>query len=342
MTTGCVPRSVAVAAVALLLGFGSARLAVAHDSGSDPNAPPTVTFEIEAPIDATSCASAPPTVTLLGLPIDLTHATFVAGRSHDGESEGEDDGESDDDEPMPMPPPAAMTCADLVVGNTLEVQLANDTAPLAATQVGPGHELELLGPIQMIDPNAQTLTLFGLTIDASHATAGGNCGGGGDDQGENESEDHWKHAPTPIDLTTLAVGQFAKVTLDPASLPTLVATRVDLQHVGNQMQVDLEDQDGNEVDDDANSVDVTVDQKATVAVQKMVHGVAKVRHVSRTLHFQMKTHGSFIVNGLANGRARIHVTRTTAGATSQGKGVAAVAPNQSNTVKLRLRPKRGK
>jgi hypothetical protein len=341
MTTRCVPRDLAVAAAVVLFGFGSARLAVAHDSGSEPNAPPPVTFEIEAPIDATSCASMPPTVTLLGLPIDLTHATFVVPRSDDGESEG-DDGEFDDDEPTPMPPPAAMTCADLVVGDTLEVQLVSDTAPLAATQVEPGHELELLGPIQMIDPNAQTLTLFGLTIDASTATAGRNCGGGGDDQGENESEHHWEHAPTPIDLTTLAVGQFVKVTLDPAKLPALVATRIDLQNAGNQMQVDLEDQDGNEVNDDADSVDVTVDQKATVAVQKMVHGVAKVRHVRRSLHFQMKTHGSFTVNGLANGRARIHVTRSTGGATSQGKGVAAVRPNQSNTVRLRLRPERGK
>ena len=334
MTTGHVPRNVVIAAAALLFGFGSARLALAHDSGSEPNAPPMMTFEIEAPIDATSCASMPPTATLLGLPIDLTNATFVAGHS--------DDGEDDGDEPTPMPPPAAMTCADLVVGDTLEVLLASDTAPLAATQVGPGHELELLGPIQMIDPNAQTLTVFGLTVDASTAAAGGNCGGGGDHQGGNESEDHWAHAPTPIDLTTLAVGQFVKVTLDPAKLPTLVATRVDLQHAGNQMQVDLEDQDGNEVNDDADSVDVTVDQKAVVAVQKMVHGVAKVRHVSRSLHFQMKTHGSFTVNGLANGRARIHVTRTTGGATSHGKGVATVRPNQSNTVKLRLRPLRGK
>jgi uncharacterized protein DUF5666 len=339
---------VAVAAVVVLFGLGSARLALAHHSasGSDPNAPPMMTFEIEAPIDATSCDSTPPTVTLLGVPIDLTNATFVAPPSHDGENEGDDDGE-DDDQPMPMPtpmpPPTPMTCADLVVGDTLEVLLVNDTAPLAATQVGPGHELELLGPIQMIDPNAQTLTLFGLTIDASTATAGRHCGGGGgDDQGENESEDHWMHAPTPIDLTTLAVGQFVKVKLDPAKLPMLVATTIDLQHTGNQMQVDLEDQDGNEVNDDADSVDVTVDQKATVSVQKMVHGVAKVRHVSRTLHFQMKTHGSFTVNGLANGKARIHVTRTMAGATSQGKGAASVRPDQSNTVKLRLRPVRGK
>jgi uncharacterized protein DUF5666 len=342
MTTRSLPWALAVASAVVGFGLAGARLAAAHDSGSDPNGPPMVTFEVEAPIDATSCDSTPPTVTLLGLPIDLTHATFVAPRSDDGENEGDDDGEWDDDGQQPMPPPAAMTCADLVVGNTLEALLVNDTAPLAATQVGAGHELELLGPIEMIDPNAQTLTLFGLTIDASSATAGRKCGGGGDDQGENESEGHWKHAPTPIDLTTLAVGQFVKVELDPAQLPMLVATSIDLQNAGNQMQVDLEDQDGNEVNDDADSVDVTVDQKSVVAVQKMVHGVAKTRRVSRSLHFQMKTHGSFTVNGLASGRARIHVTRSTGGSTSKGKGVASVQPNQSNTVSLRLRPAQGK
>jgi hypothetical protein len=337
MTTGSLVRGVAFAAAVVLLGLGGVRLAVAHDSASDPNAPPMVTFEIEAPIDATSCASTPPTVTLLGVPIDLTQATFIAPRPPD-DGEGEDDG----NQPAPMPLPTPPTCADLVVGNTLEVLLVNDTAPLAATQVGPGRELELLGPIQLIDPNAQTLTLFGLAIDASSATAGKHCGGGEDDQGENEVEPHWAHVSQPIDLTTLAVGQFVKVTLDPAKLPALVATTIDLQHTGNQMQVDLEDQDGNEVNDDGNSVDVTVDQKATVPVQKMVHGVAKIRHVTRTLHFQMKTHGSFTVNGLASGRARIHVTRTTAVGISKGKGSASVLPNQSNTVKLRLRAEHGK
>jgi hypothetical protein len=239
-----------------------------------------------------------------------------------------------------MPPP---TCADLMAGQIVEIGLVNDMPPLAATQVAPGQmgDVKLLGPIQMTDPNAQTLTVFGLVIDASMAVTGPHCGGGGgggDDQGEQESESHWFHPPTPIDLTTLAVGQFVKVRLDQTKLPALVATVIDVQNTGNQMEVEVEDQDGQEVDDGSDTMSVTVDQKATLPLQTTVHGVAKIRHVHRVMHFQMKSHGSFKVNGLATGKAKILVTRNASGTTSKGKGAAAVRANQTNSVKLKLKP----
>src|SRR5262249_48136771 len=161
---------------------------------------------------------------------------------------------------------------------------------------------------------------------------------GDDDQGENESEGHWGQPPMPIDLTTLAVGQFVKVKLDPTKLPMLVATVIDVQNTGNQMQVEVEDQDGQEIDDDADTMSVTVDQKATLPLQVTHHGVTKIRHVRRVMHFQMKTHGSFTVNGLAKGKAKIVVTRNASGKTSKGKGVAAVRPDQTNRVRLKLKP----
>ena len=66
---------------------------------------------IVAPIDATSCSSTPPTITVLGQAIDVSGAAIS----------GADD---------------ASGCAALVVGDIAAVQLAGSGAPLAATAVG--------------------------------------------------------------------------------------------------------------------------------------------------------------------------------------------------------------
>ena len=338
-----IPRHLALASLAALLGLGASSVG-AHESEpnepNDPNATP-VSFEIRGPIDALSCDTTPPTVTVLGLAIDTTHAVFAP-------APGSDDSENEDDDGMAPVPAPPMSCSDLAVGQNVAVQLVNDTAPLAATQLKVSRmgDVRLAGPIQMTDPNAQTLTLFGLTIDASSAVTGGfGCGeGGGGDQGDDgqdgnaQGEDHFQQPPTPVDLTQLGVGQFVVVRLDPTRLPALVATRIDLQSSGDEVEVELQDQDGQEVDDDSDSVQVTVDQKVTMMVQTTVHGVPKLKHMRRSLHFRMATNGSFSVRGLAKGRATIRVTRSVGGQSAAGHGVASVHPNQITSLKVRLRP----
>jgi hypothetical protein len=338
-----IPRRFALAALAALLG-ASASPVRAHESEpnepNDPNATP-VSFEVRGPIDALSCDTTPPTVTVLGLAIDTTHAVFAP-------APGSDDAENEDDDGMAPVPAPPMSCSDLAVGQGVAVQLVNDTPPLAATQLKGARmgDVRLAGPIQMTDPNAQTLTLFGLTIDASTAVTGGfGCGEGqgGDGQGEDaQGEDHFQQPPTPVDLTQLGVGQFVVVRLDPTRLPALVATRVDLQSSGDEVEVELQDQDGQDVEDGSDSVQVTVDQKVTMMVQTTVHGVPKLKHMRRALHFQMATNGSFSVRGLAKGRATIRVTRSVGGQSAAGRGVATVHPNQITSVKLRLRPVHGR
>lgn len=337
-----------IAAAALMLGIGASRV-WAHDSEpNEPNAPnaPAVSFAVRGPIDALSCATTPPTVTVLGLVIDTTHAVFAPAPGSDDSDNEDDDGMA----PVPAPP---MSCTDLAVGQSISVELVSDAAPLAATKIKLARtgDVRLAGPIQMTDPNAQTLTLFGLVIDASTAVTGGfGCGGGGEDgQGEDNQdgnaqggEDHDQHAPTPVDLTQLGVGQFVVVRLDPTRLPSLVATRIDLQSPGDEVHVELQDQEGQDVDDDADSVEVTVDQKVTMLVQTTRHGAPRIKHMRRTLHFQMATNGSFVLRGLAKGRAAIRVTRTVGGVTTVGRGVASVHPNQVTSVKLRLRLAHGR
>src|SRR5262245_29191158 len=91
--------------VALALLLTPASRAVAHEEGDS-------AITLRAPLDAADCAATPPTITVLGLAIDVSTATFGGGG----------DGEHDDDEDGGGTPPS---CTDLVVGQRVVVTLAS-------------------------------------------------------------------------------------------------------------------------------------------------------------------------------------------------------------------------
>src|SRR6266403_1851835 len=95
----------------------------AHEEGNS-------VITLRAPLDAADCTATPPTITVLGLTIDVSTATFGAGHGDSGNNQ--DDGENDDDQGGGGTPPS---CADLVVGQPVVVTFASDAAPLVATSV---------------------------------------------------------------------------------------------------------------------------------------------------------------------------------------------------------------
>ncbi len=88
------------AVAALTLGALPAHRAAA-DTGGDQES-----TAIVAPLDATDCSATPPTISLLGLTIDVSSADF-----------------------------GGASCTDLVVGQIVEVTLASSSPPLSATEV---------------------------------------------------------------------------------------------------------------------------------------------------------------------------------------------------------------
>jgi Domain of unknown function (DUF5666) len=276
--------------------------ALAHDESGD------VSVKINAPLDAVDCSATPPTVSVLTLNVDVTGATFESG-----EGEGDDDG--------------AGACAGLTTGSSAEVKLASDALPLTATEVSQEgddddeNSLALQAPVQAVDVGAKTITLLGLTIDASAATLEG-CDDD-DDQGSGQ----------PVDLTQILVGQILDVRLDPATLPSLVATRIRVKNFTNEVSVSLEDEHGQQVDDASD--DVAVDVTTTVRVKQTRPGKAS-RIVKKTLHLQFRAHGSFVVPGLPKGTATISIVRNSGGAQSAARRVVRVLPNKSRAVKVRL------
>ncbi len=92
---------VSVAAVAALtFGAFPARHVAADTDNEQSNT------EIVAPLDKADCSAQPPTITVLGLTIDVSSADF-----------------------------GGASCDTLVVGQVVEVTLAGTTPPLAATEV---------------------------------------------------------------------------------------------------------------------------------------------------------------------------------------------------------------
>jgi hypothetical protein len=130
-----------------------------------------VEFKVEAPLEVSDCQGMPPTITLLGLTIDVTNAKFKVGSGTE-----------------------AGTCADLFVGQLVEVELANDTPDstnefFMAMKVEAGDEMaedmeeleddqaaEIDARLQAFDAGANTITVLGLVIDISQAKIGlTNC-----------------------------------------------------------------------------------------------------------------------------------------------------------------------
>ena len=262
---------------------------------------------IQAPLDAVDCAATPPTVTVLGLTIDVSTATIHAG-GDDGEDDGEDGEDSDGG------------CAGLVPGKLVRVVLASDTTPLVAILVKQhdgeddgedGGTVEIKAPLQADDSTAQTVTLLGLTIDVSTAGLDGGT--------------------PPIDFTKLVVGQVAEVHLDASKLPALVATNLQVTNVGSDVDVEVDDPSGTEVDDPDDDVDIDVTE--TVVTKH----AGTTKHTKTTLHFHTTGHGSFHLSGLPAGGAKIKVTRVQGGVTMGRSQGVRLKSNKAQTLRLKLK-----
>jgi len=135
----------------------------------------------------------------------------------------------------------------------------------------------------------------------------------------------------PIDLSQLIVGQFVEVQLDASQLPALVATDLEVKNFANQVEVEVDDQSGNEVSDATNDVQVGV--KETVLVQAPVAPGAAPKNVKKTVRLHTTSNGSFSLSGLPTGLAKITVR---CGTSTAHKRVQIIG-NTVNHVKVRLR-----
>jgi hypothetical protein len=305
-----------------------------------------ITIEIQAPLDSSDCGATPPTITVLGLAIDVSTAAFDAGG-----------------------------CTTLTAGQPIEVKLASDSTPLAATQVSQGgsnggndngngnndsndngnnsnnsgggsaadsgsgggngsQEIKVQAPIQNTDATAQTITLLGLTVDVSGANLDG-----ADDSGQNTQ---------PIDFTQLIAGQFVAVQLASNTSP-FVATGLELKNFTNQVQIEVDDSNGQQVDDvdsNGNPVnDVSIDVTEIVPVQNTTPGTggaaaAGHRMIKKVLHFHATGNGTVSLTGLPTGLAKIVIHRSTASGLSAGRRITPVKGNAARTMRVRLWPAR--
>lgn len=156
---------------------------------------------VQAPIDALNCSGTPATITVLGLTIDISKATFGDEGEHDG---------------------PASTCVDLKVGRFVRVALASDT-PDTATGLLTAVRVESRGrecpgdggwedgvrvsaPIQAVDPGGASVTVLGLVVDITQAVLQDNDG-------------------DPIQASQLTPGLLARLKLV-SSQPPLAASMV--------------------------------------------------------------------------------------------------------------------
>ena len=322
--TGFLMLSVAAVAVAAFL----AQRAAADDETDE------LEIKIQAPLGAAACDAAPPTITVLGLTIGISAATFEGEDHGSGASQGADDDPEDEDGQGPA------GCAALVPGQVVEVKLASDAVPLAATAVGQkgsdAGELEIKAPIQAVDATAKTITVLGLKIDVSGARLDG-----ADDKDDDANNQ-------PIDLSQLMAGQFVEVKLAPGRLPALAATELEVKNFTNQVRVEVDDANGKEVededDDGAEIDDVDVSVTEFVVVRNSAAGtggsaaLTGPRRVRKVLQFHQATNGSFVLGGLPTGLAKIVVTRVVNGVATGARRGILVRGNVTRTFRVRLRP----
>ena len=243
-----------VASAAIVLAFGASAVR-ASDEGKD------VAVKVKATLEAAACTGSPATVTLLGLNIDVTKAKFEVG--DDGDDDG-DDGRSN---------PGA--CTELIPGARVEAKLVDDIDPLTALEVEQEGDddddgSELQAPLQAVDPASGQITVLGLNIDASAAALDG------------EDDDCDEDGAQPLDLSQLTLGQFVEVHLDESKLPALVASRLEVKNFTNQIEIDLEDEHGEDIDDD--SPTVKADAAVTVVVKIPARKGQRARVVRQTVH----------------------------------------------------------
>src|SRR5262249_26600707 len=267
-------------ATAVVIAGACSHRALADDETGD------TSITVRAPVDSTNCAGSPPTITLLGLTIDVS--------AIEAQSPG--------------------TCAALQVGQTVEVTLASDTAPLTATALddqGEDNQVSIQAPLQGFDTTLMTITVLGLTIDVSQASLGG---------ADDDSEDGNSQG---IGLPQLMIGQFVDVTLA-SNQPPLSAIQLEVINFANEVEMEVDDENGTEVDDmnddGTPDDDVEVEVDDTVTVHMPTPSGGATTRMRKTVHFQTRTQGGVVVlSGLPTGRAKVTVTRVHNGQTSVGR-----------------------
>lgn len=280
-----------------------------------------IEIKVQAPLDAVNCGATPPTLTVLGLSIDIIKATI--NREEDDDINGS----------------VNLTCTDLLVGQVVEVKLVSDIPDtkgnLLATEVeveqqkegedNEGDEVEIKAPLQAIDtsnPNAPKVRVLGLSVDISRADIEG-----ADDEDNEDTKQ-------PIDVSQLVVGQFVELELA-SNIPPLVATELEVENFTNQVEVDVVDQNGNQIDD-GDIDDIQVDAQVTTKVT----GTSVQRGRNKVVKFQGITAGSFSLSGLPTGKAKIVLTRIHNGQKSTGSKSFTVKANKTQHILIRLKPVR--
>lgn len=226
-------------------------------------------------------------------------------------------------------------CEALIVGEMVDVRLEQgDAAPYKATRVqmegeGHGDDLNTLArhddegggdaariqaPIQESSPTGGFIVLLGLQIDVSGAALDGARD---DDDDENEEDQN-----EALDPSQLVPGQFVEVKLVSA-VPPLVASKVEVKNFHNGTDCTVVDEDGDEVNDTDDTIEVQV--------------TSRPKGASRKLRFTLRTNGHFVLRGLPTGSTKMVATRTNSGATSVGRKRVRIAPNKTRQVRIKLR-----
>jgi hypothetical protein len=191
-------------------------------------------IKVRAPVTATNC---PSTITILGLAIDVSKATF--GRPWNWHWRGGGRGCWD----------GGMRCEDLRIGQPVVVELTGDTTP-TATEVEAGFwfdGVKVSAPIQTIDTTNTALTVLGLPVSLS---------------GAKIRDDNWH----TITFGQLSQGQFVNLDLISDTAP-LTATAV-VAHTGtNQLHIRVFDEKGKPVVGMVNAVVTIKNKKSAVTLQ---------------------------------------------------------------------------
>ena len=147
---------------------------------------------IQASIDEVNCYHTPMSITVLGIPIDVSNVTFTIKGQKD-----------------------TLTCYDLSGGLMAAVALTGDAADdqtklFIATnveiQTAEDVPIKINAPFDAVDPSGTTVSAMGVTVDISSATI----------LNDNNS---------PVAANQLKADQFARMTITPGSDP-LAATKV--------------------------------------------------------------------------------------------------------------------
>jgi hypothetical protein len=313
----------------LVMGFS---LPVWADDETD-----QVEIKVQATLDAVDCAATPPTITVLGLKIDISKASINSNTDNEDNKDNECNKDDEDS--------GNLTCADLVlmVGQVVEVKLASDspdstTGLLSATEVDIGggecedtvcDAVKIAAPLQDIDTTGLKVKVLGLVVDISTASLEG--ADDEDTEGENQL----------VDVSKLALGQFVEMEIDPTKLPDLVAKTLEVKNFTNQVDVEVIDEQGNQVDDgDVDDVQVDVQVTTKVKAPAKPHSVgvtAAPKRVKKILRFHTTSNGSVNLAGLPTGRAKIVVTRVNNGHTSSAKRTVNVSSNRTKYLRMRLK-----